>query len=466
MEQQSATEPAAQSGRPEQSGQGGALTRRREVLLRIGAAASAGGLSGFGVAIAAACAPSKQGEVPAPSAREVTLTYFTDWSGGTRAEWVKTALPRFTQEHPKITVQVEFAQGDAKEAALANAAAGTLSDVMLGGGDTPHFLAKAGALADVTPILKSLRFKMEDIVWIPSTISVKGKQYGLPFQWNYWTRVINQTLFRQAGVPLPTEKTTWPQLAEAMQKIAKPDQDLWGIETGTSIWHWFPTVWAYGGEAISNDQKKTLLDQPAPIEALQFYVDIMHRQRVATPMDEKGAIPATARFASGNVAVSHANAPGRGLDAQIAGKFDWDVIYLPLGPRTGRRFVFVSEQPNIVTTTAVRKGQLEQAVQLIIWACSSKTAQELILDIGTNSWPTSKAVLNSPKYLAGPPASVKIMVDMIKDFKDPQIFQGWIEWRTALSNALNPAFAGKQSVQVAAREAVRAGDLVLAKYAS
>lgn len=104
-------------------------------------------------------------------------------------------------------------------------------------------------------------------------------------------------------------------------------------------------------------------------------------------------------------------------------------------------------------------------MKFLIWACSSKTAQDMLMDTGTNSWPTSRAVLNGAKYLAGPPASVKIMVDMIKDFKDPQIFQGWIEWRTELSNALNPAFAGKQSMQVAAREAVRLGDLILAKYA-
>lgn len=88
------------------------------------------------------------------------------------------------------------------------------------------------------------------------------------------------------------------------------------------------------------------------------------------------------------------------------------------------------------------------------------------MDIGTNSWPTSKAMLNSPKYLAGPPSSVKIMVDMIKEFKDPQIFQGWIEWRTELSTALNPAFAGQQAVGTAAREATRAGDVILTKYAS
>jgi len=281
-----------------------------------------------------------------------------------------------------------------------------------------------------------------------------------------WTRVINKTLFKQAGVALPTEKTTWTELVDSLQKIAKPDQDIWGIETGTSIWFWFPNVWAAGGEVISADQKKTLLDQPAALEGLQFYADMMLRQRVATPMDDKGNVPSTAKFTNGNVAISHANAPGKGLDTQVGGKFEWDVMYLPLGPKTGKRSVFVSEQPNVVTSTAVKKGQLDQAVQFCTWACMSKTAQDLILDIGTNSWPTAKATLNSPKYLAGPPASAKIMVDMIKDFKDPQIFQGWLEWRAELSTALNPAFAGKQAMPTAAKEAVRAGDVILNKYAS
>jgi len=439
---------------------GGAATIRRRPLVLKGATA------GWALLAFGGCTAPGSGGVAKPEAPTVTLTYFTDWSGGTRGDWIKAALPKFAEENPGIVVQAEFAQNDAKAEAIANAAAGTLSDTILGGGDVPYALAKAGQLVEVTPTLKTLKFKMEDIIWIASTIQVKGKQYGLPFQWNYWTRVINKTLFKEAGVPLPTEKTTWPQLAESVRRIAKPEQELYGIETGTSLWHWNPIVWSSGGEIISADQRKTLLDTPAAMEGLQFYVDLMYKKGVGTPMDDKGSIPAMAKFASGNMAIGHANAPGKGLDASVGGKFEWDVIYAPLGEKTGKRFVWVSEQPNLVTTTAQRQSRVEPAVRFLIWCCSSRTAQDLLLDIGTGSWPTSKATLNSPKFLAGPPASVKVLVDMIKDFKDPQIFQGWIEWRTALSEGLNPAFANKQSVSAAARDAVRLGDLVLAKYTS
>lgn len=72
-------------------------------------------------------------------------------------------------------------------------------------------------------------------------------------------------------------------------------------------------------------------------------------------------------------------------------------------------------------------------------------------------------MLNSPKFLAGPPASQKIVVDMAPAFHDPQIFIGWNDFRDDVQNALTPAFANQKSVQDAAKDAVRAGDLILAK---
>jgi ABC-type glycerol-3-phosphate transport system substrate-binding protein len=454
-------DPTATGGTFKQDTQGrhcefGPAVSRRGVLL-----------TGVGTvpAVLAACTRSPAGGSPTPRAKPVTLTYLTDWSGGTRADWVKTALPKFTEENPGITIQAEASQGDVKAAAIANAAAGTLSDLLMAGGDVPHHLVKAGVLHDITPLLKTLKVKMDDVVWIPSTIQVKGKQYGMPFQWNYWTLAINKALFKQAGADLPNEKTTYPQLVDALRRVARPDDSVYGIDTLNSIWYWFPYIWAWGGEAITPDARKTLVDQPAALEALQFYTDLMLRQRVGTPLTEKGQGPAGVSFVNGNLAIGNVNAPGKGIDASVAGKFEWDVMWHPVGPKTGKRYLFVSEQPNVVTTLAASRGQAEQATRFAVWACASKTAQELMIDIGTNSWPTSKAVLQSQKYLAGPPASVKVLVDQISSFKDPLIFQGWIEWRTELSNALTLAFTGARSVPEAAREAVRAGDLVLAKYA-
>src|SRR5687768_1458734 len=76
--------------------EGGTLSRRRVL-------AGGAGLAG---ATLAACQGPGQTEAPRLDAREVTLTYLTDWTGGARGEWVKQAMPRFTQELPKIKVEV------------------------------------------------------------------------------------------------------------------------------------------------------------------------------------------------------------------------------------------------------------------------------------------------------------------------------------------------------------------------
>src|SRR5688572_581420 len=162
-----------------------------------------GGTLLAGPAVLAACAGPGAG-APAVEAKEVTLTYISDWSSGVRGEWVKAAMPRFTEENPKIKIQVDTWGGDVIASSIANAAAGTLQDVLLGANDVFIQLARSGAMQDITGALKTLKVKMEDLVHVPSTISYNGKQYGLPFQFIVQAMVLNKTIFRNASVPLPT----------------------------------------------------------------------------------------------------------------------------------------------------------------------------------------------------------------------------------------------------------------------
>ena len=114
-------------------------------------------------------------------------------------------------------MQVEAAGNDSAQAILTGAAAGTLQDVFFNENDVFQKLAQQGDLKDIAPVLKSLRFNLSDIVSIPSGTSYKGKQYGLPLQLTVQTMMINKTLFRENGVPLPDRTTTCPQWAEHAQ---------------------------------------------------------------------------------------------------------------------------------------------------------------------------------------------------------------------------------------------------------
>src|SRR5262245_48256365 len=112
---------------------------------------AATGLPAAGVA-ATACGQIGSGAPPSQEAREVTVSNLTDWEGAARLEFLKTAIPKFTEENPKIHVDVNYAQtlgSNSIVVSMAAAAAGTLQDTLLGPISIPNQLAKLGALQDI-----------------------------------------------------------------------------------------------------------------------------------------------------------------------------------------------------------------------------------------------------------------------------------------------------------------------------
>jgi len=445
---------------------------------------------------------------PAPSEKEVTISYLTDWSGpAERKAYIDAALPLFAQGFPKLHVNVEWvdsASGGLDKATIANAAGGTLADVFLGGGDTQLRILSTGGLAEIGSVLKTMKFNMNDVVYVPSSIMYKGRQYGLPFQLNIAALTINKTLFKQAGAPLPDEKATWPQLLDSLRKVATSEQGgadavgalsgtagapsggtaagptpstvganqrIYGFQSPANPAHWMPFVWAWGGDRWTPDLKRSLLDQPEAIAGLQFLVDMIQRYRVATPLDDKGTPPPNVTRALGNLAISWTSGPSRTLSRTA--NFELDLMYHPLGPQTGKRAVHFADSPNLVSATASKRGTVEQSTRFLAWLCGSEVAQKLYC-LTLAEVPALKKILLSDTYTkpqpgetyaVAPIANMHIMYDQIAALRDPQDFVGWTDARTAMHNALLPAFTGKQSVQDAAKEAARVTNLILAKIA-
>ena len=419
-----------------------------------------------GVGALAACQMPGQSAAPRMDEREVTLTYLTDWTSGARGEWVKQGMPKFTAEFPKVKVTVENATGSLQTVLLASAAGGTIQDVFNNENDVYMKLAQQGGMMDIAPVLKSLRVNQSDVVSIPSAHTYKGKQYGLPLQLSLAIMMINKTLFKQNGVALPDKTTTYPQWVDMIKKVTRPADNVWGFQTNGSPggWgQWMPFVWSYGGDRWSADLKKCLFDQPASIEGLQLYSDLSNRLEVAPPLNPMGnPIPQGISFQNGNVACAIATSPGANIEAQVAGKFEWDIMYNPVGPRTSKRFQTTNANAICVSANAAKRNVFDQAVQLVAWASASKASQELVIETGATT-PVFKPMMNSTKFLAGPPVSQKIVTDTIPDWKDPQLFIGWIDFRDAVVAELVKGLSGQRSIPDSAREMNRVGQLVLDK---
>src|SRR5829696_432049 len=88
--------------------------RTRRGAFAAGAALTAAGSIGT----LGACAMPGSDAAPAASAKEVTISYVSDWSAIPRVDWIKAAIPRFTEENPKIKVQVDNWAGEVGATAI------------------------------------------------------------------------------------------------------------------------------------------------------------------------------------------------------------------------------------------------------------------------------------------------------------------------------------------------------------
>lgn len=123
--------------------------------------------------------------------------------------------------------------------------------------------------------------------FVPKTL--RGATYddellGLPIAVSTRALYCNSKLLAAAGVDIPTN---WDDLVKAARACTDQDNGVYGFgiqgaKTETDI-YFFYFLWANGGRILNDDQTKAAFDSPAGIEALQFMVDMIHKQRVTEP---------------------------------------------------------------------------------------------------------------------------------------------------------------------------------------
>jgi multiple sugar transport system substrate-binding protein len=209
---------------------------------------------------------------------------------------------------------------------------------------------------------------------------------------------------------------------------------------------------------VSDDLKRTQLDRPEAIEAFQFAFDCIHRHRVAPTLEEQQELGSGDPFISQNVAMKPRNSGFIGtLLEPNRTPFTWDLFHLPRSPRTRQRRATMADQPHWVTFTA--KDKLEEATRFVTFMAGEYT-QELIADL-RGATPTYKRVQTGARYLAPPPASMKVIAESLPYAVDRKTHARYGDWEAAVRKGLDAGFAGSQNAADAAREATRLGDAVL-----
>jgi len=240
----------------------------------------------------------------------------------------------FQAEYPYITVEPVFSggYGDVQTA---------IQTTIDGGGEPPALgVMLATALYDLinADYIASLDGYLADMEggdayvadFLPAFLAnsyYDDQLWSVPFQRSAVVMYYNADMFAEAGLEPPTSWQTW---AEAAQTLTVQDGDVtnWGLQFPSGWPYWLFQPLAIGaGQNILDGDCTVVFDDPAVIEAVQFYIDLAAEYE-AMPAGVQGVwATATTDFASGMTAmIIHSSGSLTGIIEQA----DFEVGVMPI----------------------------------------------------------------------------------------------------------------------------------------
>lgn len=404
------------------------------------------------------------------AAPKVTLRYAL-WDNRQQAA-MEASIKEFEKQNPDIDVKVEVVGwNDYWTKITTGVASGTLPDVFWGHLAYFSNLVGKGGLMDLTPLIKKDKVDLKS--YYPELVknwNYKGKQYGVPKDWDTICFFYNKDLFDKAKVPYPTEDWSWNpkdggeflQIAQKLtidangknatesgfdkNKIVQyglADLNASNMQTG-----WINFIWMNGGTGVIDKSygTKFVLDQPKAVEAMQFWADLVAKYHVAPSAAAAGGatISGWDMMTSGKVAMvpqgSWCLADARNW------KFNWDIAMLPKGPM-GRYSAFNGLAHNIYAKTKYP----EQAWKLAKWMDSE--ASQTIISKYAVCFPAIPKVM--PIYLEASKSSgsqhVKYFIDETAKSGFWPMHVNWGQISDVINREYDLVFSGSTTAKAAVK---------------
>ncbi|MBI3972576.1 MAG: extracellular solute-binding protein, partial [Chloroflexi bacterium] len=264
----------------------GSVSRRSVVL---GATALGGGL-------AVACGGPRETAAPRSAAGLAPGSLvFIDPDGAALGDTKQQAVADFQARYPNVKAERIFGEGSKSfEKIQTMLAGGTQLDVFWSWGYWKNAMAARGALVAFDEFLRREPRDSYTKTWsagAQESTKYQGKTYGYVTLLGVPGLLVNEELFKQAGVALPPrgykdQSWTLERFLEAAQKLARrnPDgtPDVYGSTPWGTWWAGFNWITeTFGGATYSPDWKECWLDRPEVIQAQQWAADLRLKHRVA-----------------------------------------------------------------------------------------------------------------------------------------------------------------------------------------
>ena len=226
----------------------------------------------------------------ASAAKKVSINF---WQAGGTAETsalIRQIINEFEAANPDVEVNfqaIPWAE-DPHTKFQAAIVGGTIADVFTVGDPFEHVLAAADGLEPLDKYI-SQEMKNDFYPQFLERVSYKGKIYALPWFGTVRAMFYRKDLLAAASVPEPTASWTWEDFAAYAKKLTRDLNgdgiiDQYGFGTsGRYVSQYQPFVRQNGADFIDEEQNVATANDPAVIDAMQFYIDLVRTHKVTPP---------------------------------------------------------------------------------------------------------------------------------------------------------------------------------------
>ncbi len=408
-----------------------------------------------GIALVATAAGCGKASSTTDANAKVTLSY---------AVWDKNQVPamqqlasRFTQDHPKITINVQLTPwADYWTKLKAAVTGGAAPDVFWMNGPSFQLYASNGVIRPVDAEIAA--DKVDLSAYPPSLVDLytfNGKHYGLPKDFDTVGLWYNKELFDAKGVKYPGASWTWADFNAAAAKLTDKAKGQYAIAANLSSAqeYMYDTIYQAGGYVISPDGKKSGYADPATIAGLRFWTDLIKNGQSPDLKTMTDTAPINL-FESGKTAMYW----GGSWDAAEFSTNDYtktkvDVAPLPKGQKQA---TIIHGLANVVSAKTTHPAQAWQFVKFL----GSQQSAEILGQHGVipayngtqNAWVTAHAEFHLQAFL-----------DQLAYAVPYPVSKNTAAWQELETKYLTPAWNGQVDVAKAAGDLAAAMDAALAK---
>jgi len=369
---------------------------------------------------------------------------FQTWNlkNDTYTPYFENLIEQFESDNPGVTVKwIDQPADGYSDKINADAAAGTLPDVVDMSPNGAYSLAKAGVVANLSKDDPDAADQFTTASWDAVTFGGEGA-YAYPWYLNSGVQFYNKAVLQQCGVDdMPTTMDEWFDAASTIGKNCPGTNMVASVPTLESLGQ-------YGAQLMNDDQTEFTFNDDKGVELVQHYIDMYNEKSLSADALNNQWTGEGDAFKEGTVASLSGSAYSVSDFEENAPK-----VYENLG--IDERLIGEGGKPNVAMETLVvseTSKNKELAMKFAKFVTNAESQTEFCTK--SHTCPSVKGAIDDPAFTpSGDSLQDQAVALASKPIKDDNWFASPAPFpetaKTALREQIALAIQGEQTAQEA-----------------